>query len=214
VLVLLLFIALDDPNTLKSSLAAARACVTFHALSLLRALVKQSAGDLAGVSGGYGDVEEDVLARFEAMGFASPAPGAVGIGRSGPQYSLVHILLPRANLSTGVLQSAHTFIRETGILTDTAQLDVGVGVLGLVERLRVLGYLDFARELVMRLPPTPGVCYVHARLLMDLGRPDEAAVLFEKVTNNFGKSYNSPAQMIAAHIWSTRSHYSSYLHRP
>lgn len=186
VLLLLLFIALDDPDALRSSPAAARACVTFHALGLLRALVKQSAGDLAGVAGGYGDVEDDVLARFEAMGFASPAPGAIGVGRTGPQYSLVHALLPRANLSTTVLQSAHAFLLETGVLNDSAQLDVGVGELGLVERLRVLGYLDFTHELVMRLPPTPGVCYVHARLLMDLGRPDEAAVLFEKAANNFG----------------------------
>ncbi|KAH7343853.1 nucleoporin Nup120/160-domain-containing protein [Rhizoctonia solani] len=186
VLLLLLFIALDNPDTLKSSVAAARACVTFHALGLLRSLAKQSAGDLAGVSGGYGDVEDDVLARFEAMGFASPAPGAIGVGRSGPQYSLLHSLLPRASLSASVLQSAHGFIRETGVLADVAQLDAEPGTLGLVERLRSLGYLDFSRELVMKLPPTPGVCYVHARLLMDLGRPDEAAVLFEKVANNFG----------------------------
>ncbi|CAE6454482.1 unnamed protein product [Rhizoctonia solani] len=186
ILLLLLFIALDDPDTLKSSVAAARACVMFHALGLLRSLAKQSAGDLAGVSGGYGDVEDDVLARFEALGFASPAPGAIGVGRSGPQYSLVHSLLPRANLSTSVLQSAHAFIRESGVLTDVALLDAEPGTLGLVERLRSLGYLDFSRELVMRLPPTPGVCYVHARLLMDLGRPDEATVLFEKVANNFG----------------------------
>jgi nuclear pore complex protein Nup160 len=187
VLLLLLFIALDSPDTLKSSIAAARACVAFHALGLLRSLTKQSAGDLAGVSGGYGDVEDDVLARFEAMGFASPAPGAIGVGRSGPQYSLVHSLLPRANLSASVLQSAHGFIREAGVLSDTALLDAGPGTVGLVERLRSLGYLDFSRELAMRLPPTPGVCYVHARLLMDLGRPDEAAVLFEKVANNFGR---------------------------
>ncbi|CEL59495.1 Nuclear pore complex protein Nup160 OS=Mus musculus GN=Nup160 PE=1 SV=2 [Rhizoctonia solani AG-1 IB] len=186
ILLLLLFIALDSPDTLKSSIAAARACVAFHALGLLRSLTKQSAGDLAGVSGGYGDVEDDVLARFEAMGFASPAPGAIGVGRSGPQYSLVHSLLPRANLSASVLQSAHAFIREAGVLSDTALLDAGPGTVGLVERLRSLGYLDFSRELAMRLPPTPGVCYVHARLLMDLGRPDEAAVLFEKVANNFG----------------------------
>ncbi|QRW15990.1 nucleoporin [Rhizoctonia solani] len=109
----------------------------------------QSAGDLAGVSGGYGDVEDDVLARFEAMGFASPAPGAIGVGRI-----------------------RHAFIREAGVLSDVALLDAGPGTLGLVERLRSLGYLDFSRELVMRLPLLPG--------------PDEAAVLFEKVSNNFG----------------------------
>lgn len=213
VLLLLLFIALDDPNVLKASPAAARACVTFHALGLLRALIKQSAGDLVGVSGGYGDVEDDVLARFEAMGFASPAPGTVGVGRSGPQYSLVHALLPRANLSTGVLQSAHAFIRDSGILTDAAQLDVGSGALGLVERLRVLGYLDFARELVMRLPPTPGVCYIHARLLLDLGRPDEAVVLFEKVANNFGEFY-MPFTLATTYISPLRSCYSSHCCRP
>ncbi|KAF8760306.1 Nucleoporin [Rhizoctonia solani] len=114
ILLLLLFIALDNPDTLKSSVAAGRACITFHALGLLRSLTKQSAGDLAG-----------------AMGFASPAPGAIGVGRSGPQYSLVHSLLPRANLYSSVLQSAHAFIREAGVLSDVALLDAGPGTLGL-----------------------------------------------------------------------------------
>lgn len=199
-LLLLLFLALDAPDALRSSPAAARACGTFHALGLLRALIRQSAGDLDGVAGGYGDVEEDVLERFAAMGFASPGPG-VGLDalRRGPQYSLVHALLPRAALATSVLQSAHAFLRETGVLSDSGvgsgQLisghGEGVGALGLVERLRSLGYLDFARGLVMRLPPAPGVCYVHARLLIDLGRPDEAEVMFTKVANNFGASLDS-----------------------
>ncbi|KAG9127930.1 hypothetical protein FRC07_007370 [Ceratobasidium sp. 392] len=191
-LVLLLFLALDSPDTLRSSLAAARACGTFHALGLLRALIRQSAGDMDGVAGGYGEGEDDILARFETLGFASPGPGIGSMGiRTGPQYSIVHALLPRATLTSSVLQAAHAFVRETGVLADllSGNGDVegtGVGALGLIERLRVLGYLDFARGLIMRLPPAPGVCYVHARLLMDLGRPDEAHVLFQKVANNFG----------------------------
>ncbi|KAG8796796.1 hypothetical protein FRC12_000046 [Ceratobasidium sp. 428] len=191
-LVLLLFLALDSPDTLRSSPAAARACGTFHALGLLRALVRQSAGDMDGVAGGYGEGEDDILARFETLGFASPGPGMGSMGvRTGPQYSIVHTLLSRATLTTSVLQSAHAFVRETGVLSDVLNGDgdadgTGVGALGLIERLRVLGYLDFARGLVMRLPPAPGVCYIHARLLMDLGRPDEAEALFQKVANNFG----------------------------
>ncbi|QRV87591.1 nucleoporin [Ceratobasidium sp. AG-Ba] len=189
VLVLLLFLALDTPEALRSSPAAARACGTFHALGLLRALIRQSAGDMDGVAGGYGEGEDDILARFETLGFASPAPGMEI--RTGPQYSIIHALLPRATLTSTVLQSAHSFVRETGVLADLLSPSgdtegTGVGSLGLIERLRVLGYLDFARGLVMRLPPAPGVSYVHARLLMDLGRPDEANVLFQKVANNFG----------------------------
>ncbi|KAG9102343.1 hypothetical protein FRC06_002102 [Ceratobasidium sp. 370] len=191
-LVLLLFLALDAPDTLRSSPAAARACGAFHALGLLRALIRQSAGDMDGVAGGYGEGEDDILARFETLGFASPGPGMGPMGiRTGPQYSLVHALLPRATLTSSVLQSAHAFVREIGVWADLLNGNgdtegTGVGALGLIERLRVLGYLDFARGLVMRLPPAPGVCYIHARLLMDLGRPDEANVMFQKVANNFG----------------------------
>jgi nuclear pore complex protein Nup160 len=217
-LLLLLFLALDAPDALRSSPAAARACGTFYALGLLRALIRQSAGDMDGVAGGYGEGEDDVLARFEAMGFASPGPGITAGVRTGPQYSLVHALLPRATLTSSVLQSSHVFVREAGVLSDllNGNGDVegtGVGALGLVERLRVLGYLDFAHGLVMRLPPAPGVCYVHARLLMDLGRPDEANVMFEKVANNFGE-FQSNRSFAPPVTYSARLHNTPYTLRP
>jgi nuclear pore complex protein Nup160 len=56
------------------------------------------------------------------------------------------------------------------------------------ERLRLLGYYEVAREMLAWLPRTPGVVFIAACLYINIGRPEDASQLMEKVAGSFGEN--------------------------
>ena len=175
VIALLHFLAEDlgdwDPSLLAEVL------VVFRGLAILRYVAQQAAGD-----NGQDTIEgpDDFVARMRNMNVSQPRT------RSLPIYSLLHRLLPRSWGQKGLIESAHHFLDSTGLLQSVSPAHATRSEVVYCERLRLLGYLEVAGELLTWLPRTPGVIYVLARLWLDGGRADDAAALLDGLAARFG----------------------------
>lgn len=102
--------------------------------------------------------------------------------------SLVHKLL---NISPhnnhGFSFAAHEFLDNAGWLQSISPSHVCSTEVAFCERLRQLGYFPVVREIIAWLPRTPAVTYVLARLYINLGRSDDAALLLEKLAGRLGE---------------------------
>jgi hypothetical protein len=177
IIALLYFLAEDirdwDP------LLLAEVLVVFRGLAMLRYVSRQTAGD--GEQDTIGD-PDDFVSRMRNMNVSQSRT------RSLPVYSLLHRLLPRSWGQKGLFESAHHFLDSTGLLQSVSPANATRSEVVYCERLRLLGYLGVAGELLAWLPPTPGVTYVLARLWLDGGRADDAAALLDGLAARFGRS--------------------------
>ncbi|KAF5357582.1 hypothetical protein D9758_007452 [Tetrapyrgos nigripes] len=104
-----------------------------------------------------------------------------------PTYSLVHRLLSQTELpALDVRASAHRFIDNSGLLQSITPAAATRAEVYFCERLRLMGYLNASREIASWLPRTPGATYVLARVWLNAGRAEDAALLFEKLAGSFG----------------------------
>ena len=177
IIALLHFLAEDlvdwDPSLLAEVL------VVFRGLATLRYVAQQAAGESETDSLGDPD---DFVSRMRNMNVSQSRT------RSLPVYSLLHRLLPRSRGQKGLIESAHHFLDSTGLLQSVSPAHATRSEVVYCERLRLLGYLEVAEELLAWLPRTPGVTYVLARLWLDSGRVDDAAALLDGLAVRFGGS--------------------------
>ncbi|THU83924.1 hypothetical protein K435DRAFT_870799 [Dendrothele bispora CBS 962.96] len=104
-----------------------------------------------------------------------------------PTYSLIHRLVAQLGLpALDVRGAAHRFIDNSGLLQSISPAVATRAEVLFCERLRLMGYLNAAREVVSWLPRTPGASYVLARIWLNAGRADDAALLLEKLAGAFG----------------------------
>lgn len=177
VIALLYFLAEDlgdwDPSLL------AEVFVVFRGLAMLRYVTQQTTG--GNEQDTVGD-PDDFVSRMRNMHVSQSRT------RSLPVYSLLHRLLPRFLGRKGLIESAHHFLDATGLLQSVSPTHATRSEVVYCERLRLLGCLGVAGELLTWLPRTPGVTYVLARLWLDGGRADDAAALFDGLASRFGGS--------------------------
>lgn len=176
VIALLHFLAEDlgdwDPSLLAEVL------VVFRGLAMLRYVAQQAAGDSEQDTLGDSD---DFVSRMRSMAVSQSRI------RSLPVYSLLHRLLPRSFGQRGLIGSAHHFLDATGLLQSVSPALATRSEVVYCDRLRLLGCLGVAGELLTWLPQTPGVTYVLARLWIDGGRADDAATLLDGLASRFGR---------------------------
>ena len=175
IITLLHFLAEDlgdwDPSLLAEVL------VVFRGLAVLRHVAQQAAGDNEQDTLGEPD---DFVSRMRNMNVSQSRT------RSLPVYSLLHRLLPRSWGQKGLIDAAHHFLDSTGLLQSVSPAHATRSEVVYCERLRLLGYIEVAGELLTWLPRTPGVTYVLARLWLDSGRADDAAALLDGLAARFG----------------------------
>ncbi|KAI6004184.1 nucleoporin Nup120/160-domain-containing protein [Pisolithus albus] len=174
--VLLFFMADDlgewDPCLLEEVFAV------FRGLSMLRHVARQPTVDQSRST--QSASTDDVIARMGSMQVSGNQPNFA------PTLSLVHRLISQSSEHIELPSSAHRFLDNTGLLQSTSPAHVTHYEASFCERLRDSGYYQVAREMLAWLPRTPGVTFVTARLLINLGRGDDAAYLMEKVAGSFG----------------------------
>lgn len=178
IIALLYFLAEDlgdwDPSLLAEVL------VVFRGLAMLRYAAQQTVGD------GEQDTSrepDDFVSRMRNMNVSQST------SRTLPVYSLLHRLLPPSLGQKGLIESAHHFLDETGLLQSVSPAHATRSEVVYCERLRLLGCLGVAEELLTWLPRTVGVTYVLARLWLDGGRADDAAALLDGLASRFGRSF-------------------------
>ena len=166
-----------DPALLGESFAA------FRGVVMLRFLCRQNAGDPDGARPYVPNpAADDVITRMSSLRMTNET-GSVHF-----TYSLIHELLLQARLPSSIHAAAHHFLGGIDILSTESAAYASAPELELCERLRSAGFLEAARQLIAWLPRTPAVCYVQARLLLDMGRGDEASLLFKSVAGSFGRT--------------------------
>ncbi|KAI5985367.1 hypothetical protein EDD15DRAFT_2390179 [Pisolithus albus] len=173
--VLLFFMADDlgewDPCLLEEVFAV------FRGLSMLRHVAWQPTVDQSRST--QSASTDDVIARMGSMQVSGNLPNFA------PTLSLVHRLISQSSEHIGLPSSAHRFLDNTGLLQSTSPAHVTHYEASFCERLRDSGYYQVVREMLAWLPRTPGVTFVTARLLINLGLGDAAAYLMEKVAGSF-----------------------------
>ncbi|KAJ6538958.1 nucleoporin Nup120/160-domain-containing protein [Mycena capillaripes] len=181
-LVTLLFFFSDQLDNWDPALLA-EVFAVFRGIAILRFLARQPAGDPIGSKPAAEDVAaDDVIARLRNMQVSRSLRGS----HSTPTYSLIHRLLVQPADIIGLPGSAHRFLDSTGLLQSISPANATKYEVIFCERLRALGYYETTREIISCLPRTAGVIYVQARLWLNIGRPDDAASLMEKLAGAFG----------------------------
>lgn len=178
-LAVLLFFAGENLRSSDPALLA-EVFAVFRGTAMFRLVTRQTAGDLDGSSPSMQD-PDDVVSRMHSLQMSQ------GGKNPSPTYSLVHQLVAQSGHPSLVPAAAHYFIDHLGLLSlDSPSLVTKVEIV-LCERLRLLGYREISRQLLSWLPRTPAVCYVIARLSVDVGRGDDAVPLLQAVAGNFGE---------------------------
>ncbi|KAG6820164.1 hypothetical protein H0H93_004427 [Arthromyces matolae] len=101
-------------------------------------------------------------------------------------HSLIQRLVAQSDGNEVLPGDAHRYLDATGLLQSIAPGNATQYEATFCDNLRLLGLFGPCRELLSWLPRTPGVSYVQARLWLDIGRADDAALLFEKLAGSFG----------------------------
>ncbi|KAI5985353.1 nucleoporin Nup120/160-domain-containing protein [Pisolithus albus] len=132
---------------------------------------------------------EEVFAVFRGLSMLRHVAWQPTVDQSRMQVSgNLPNFAPTLSLSSehiGLPSSAHRFLDNTGLLQSTSPAHVTHYEASFCERLRDSGYYQVVREMLAWLPRTPGVTFVTARLLINLGLGDAAVYLMEKVAGSF-----------------------------
>lgn len=181
-LVTLLFFLADELSEWDPSLLAEIFAV-FRGVAMLKFVVRQPAGAAFDTPLVPSDLStpDDVVSRMRNMNVSSSRT------RLSPTYSLIHRLLAQSGDTHGLPGAAHRFLDATGLLQSITPAHATKYEVLFCERLRLLGFYGATRELLSWLPRTAGVTYVLARLLLNLGRADDACHLVEKLAGRFGE---------------------------
>lgn len=162
----------------------------FRSLAMYRALAIRPAGDpeTPGPRGAKSD-EDDVLARLNNLRMMSPALSGSAPNTSSsrlPTYSLLHRMISQTPLTFQLPRASHFFLDAQGLLRARSCVSVTSKEAAFVESLRRDGFLGPASEVCRWLPRTPAAAYIRGRLMLDLGRADQAAIILERLSGSLG----------------------------
>lgn len=177
-LMTLLFFLHDELHKWDPSLLA-QIFAIFRGISVLRYTSRLPAGKSTQQEQ---EPDDDVISRMRNMNVSS------GRSQYSPTFSLVHRLLPPLEPTSDIFVAAHRFLDTSGLLDSYSPASTSAHEIMYCERLRLLGYLDAAKESLTWLPRTPGASYVSARLLLDECQYDDAATAFGGLAASFGES--------------------------
>lgn len=175
-LFILLFFLGDDLRNWDPSLLAETFAV-FRGVAMLRYIARHPAG--------YGEPPitestDEMITKLRNMDVSRHRTGF------NPTYSLIHRLLVQTDITSSLPAVAHRFLDTTGLLQGISPSFATQYEVLICDRLRNLGFYDVSRELLSWLPRTPAVTYLLAKLWLDIGRPDDAALSFQKLAGSFG----------------------------
>ncbi|KAF7433113.1 hypothetical protein PC9H_005061 [Pleurotus ostreatus] len=179
-LISLLFLLADDLTQWDPSLLAEIFAV-FRGTAMLQHVAHQPAAETTPVK----QVEDatgadEVIARMREMQVSRTRTQVP------PSHSLIHRLVAQDAAANDVQVSAHRFLAGLGLSDASSTSHATKFDVLFCERLRLLKYYHVAREMLSWLPRTPGVTYVFSRLLLDIGRADDASFYLEKLAGCFG----------------------------
>ena len=172
----LLFFIADDLSTWSPAILG-EVLAIFRGISMLRQTVSQPIGSYDGQDTEQAD-SEDVVRRMQNLNLSS-----IGLTY---RTSLIRSFLPQSSNSHFSVV-AHRFLDSVGLLQSVSPSDVTTHEVLFCEKVRLLGLLDVARDLLAWLPRTPATTFVLATIWLQLGRPADSAVLLEKLASSFGK---------------------------
>ena len=180
---LFLFFVVGDQVESYDSPVLTETFALFRGLVMLRFLCRQTAGDW--------DVTRPTIQEPQLVDDASFHPDGLFTSRETrnpvPTYSLVHELVSGVNVPYNVHEAAQYFLQHTNLLSSESIAFATQHEVWLCERLRVLGRRESCRQLLGWLPSTAAICYIQARLWIDMGLEDDAAAVLRNVAGNFGK---------------------------
>ncbi|EJD54022.1 hypothetical protein AURDEDRAFT_110670 [Auricularia subglabra TFB-10046 SS5] len=173
---------------------------TFRALAMFRILAIRPAGDPEtpnSVSTKVAD-EDFVLAKLNNLRMMSPAASVArsitGTDARPPTYSLLHRLISQAPLKFELPRSSHQFLDAHGLLQSRSCASATAKEAAFVNTLRKAGFLGTTSEICRWLPRTPAIAYVRGRIMLDIGRADQAATMLERVAGTLGPHHTLSAE--------------------
>ncbi|KAF9008833.1 nucleoporin Nup120/160-domain-containing protein [Cyathus striatus] len=179
-LITLLFFLSDDLNSWDPSLLA-EVFALFRGIAMLKFVSGQPAGESD--RNLEGDLStDDVVSRMQNMHFSSTKSQVT------PKVSLMHRLLSQSGDANVLPAAAHRFLDSCGLLQSISPSYATKYEVLYCERIRLLGFLHVARELLSWLPRTPGATYVLSQVWLNLRRADDASRLLEKLAGCFGEN--------------------------
>jgi len=172
----LLFFIADDLSTWSPTILGELLAI-FRGISMLRQTVSQPIGSYDGQDTEQAD-SEDVVRRMQNLNLSN-----IGLTY---RTSLIRSFLPQSSNSHFSVV-AHCFLDSVGLLQSVSPSNVTTHEVLFCEKVRLLGLLDVARDLLAWLPRTPATTFVLATIWLQLGRPADSAILLEKLASSFGK---------------------------
>lgn len=179
-LVTLLFFIADDLSTWDPILLG-EVFAVFRGISMLRQIADQPTN-----SSGEQDIyiteragSEDVIMQMQNLNVTHNTLAF--------RSSLIRLLLNQAGLNSCLTVAAHRFLDSTGLLRSVSPSNATPHEVLFCERVRLLGLVDVARDLLAWLPRTPGTLFVLASVWLQLDRPADSAILLEKLASSFGR---------------------------
>jgi len=172
----LLFFIADDLSTWNPSILG-EVLAIFRGISMLRQIVTQPIGPYDGQDTEQAD-SEDVVRRMQNLNLSN-----IGLTY---RTSLIRSFLPQSS-NNHFLVEARRFLGSTGLLQPVSPSNVTTHEVLFCEKVRLLGSVDVARDLLAWLPRTPATIFLLATIWLQLGRPADSAELFEKLASSFGR---------------------------
>ncbi|GLB33440.1 putative nucleoporin Nup120/160 [Lyophyllum shimeji] len=184
-LVTLLFFLSDEISEWDPSLLAEIFAV-FRGVAILRFTARHPASAASDTPPATSDLlsADDVVHRMRNMNVSRSSKTLLS-----PTYSIVHRLLAESGDTHGLPGAAHRFLDSIGLLQSVSPANATKYEVLFCEKLRLLGFYDASRELLSWLPRTAGASYVLARLWLNLGKPDDASYLLEKLAGSFAGNF-------------------------
>ncbi|KAG6833626.1 hypothetical protein H0H87_004253 [Tephrocybe sp. NHM501043] len=185
ILVTMLFFLSEDLSDWDPTLLSEIFAV-YRGTAMLRYASRQPALPVSNAPAPSSDptTADDVISRMRNMNVSRSHRSLLF-----PNYSLIHRLISQAGGTDALPGAAHRYLDATGLLQSVAPGNATQYEVVFCETLRLLGFYDPSRELLSWLPRTPGASYVQARLWLNMGRVDDAAHLFEKLSGSFASNH-------------------------
>lgn len=184
-IMMLLFLSEDisdwDPTLLAEIFAVFRGIAMLRYVSrkpVLAASETSSSSDLSAA--------DDVVSRMRNMNVSYSSSKTL----LAPHYSVIYRLVGQSDGTDILPDAAHRYLDASGLLQSIDPGSATQYEVIFCDNLRLLGFHGASMELLSWLPRTPGVSYVQARLWLNMGRVDDAAIAFEKLAGSFGKLFS------------------------
>lgn len=181
--IILLFFMADDLQNWDPSLLA-EVFAVFRGIAMLRFICAQpSEGGQLQTRDNSSPATDDIVTQLQSMNVSGNR------SQSAFKSSLIHLLVAQSPAADDIASTAHNFLDASGILRSLSPAHTTKHEIALVDRIRLLGFVDVARELLSWLPRTPAAILLQSQVLLKLGRVDDAAYLLETLAGSIGNFF-------------------------